>query len=110
MSAEVVNERRRSARAVPAMDVECCLELSTRVKLVDISLSGVLLDAELPLPVGTLAGLRSTLGPGSFRADVKVARIAGSPAPASKGLGAVFTVMDERSRRSLEEFLRKAMQ
>jgi len=39
------------------------------------------------------------------------APIAGLPAGVTlNGLGAMFTTMDERSRRSLEEFLRKASQ
>jgi hypothetical protein len=91
--------------------VECRLELRTRVRLLDISLSGALLAAELALPVGAAAQLRSSLGPTTFSSDVQVKRNATlSPAIPLKGLGAAFTAMDDRSRRSLEEFLRKASQ
>lgn len=91
--------------------VECRLELRTRVRLIDISLSGALLAAELALPVGAPAQLRSSLGPAVFSSDVQVRRnVALSPGIPLKGLGAEFTTMDERSRRSLEDFLRKASQ
>jgi hypothetical protein len=91
--------------------VDCRLELRTRVRLLDISLSGALLAAELALPVGAGAQLRSSLGPGTFSSNVQVKRnvtlSAGIPL---QGLGAAFTGMDDRSRRSLEDFLRKASQ
>jgi len=91
--------------------VECCLNLRTRVRMLDISLSGVLLAAELALPTGAAADLRSGLGAASFRADVQVRRTLGVTAGTfSNGIGAMFTTMDERSRRSLEDFLRKASQ
>jgi hypothetical protein len=91
--------------------VECQLELRTRVRLLDISLSGALLAAELALPVGAPAQLRSSLGPATFAADVQVKRnVTLSQGIPLKGLGTAFTTMDERSRRSLEDFLRKASQ
>ncbi len=77
--------------------------------MVDISLSGALLAAELPVAAGASAQLRSALGAHPFCTDVQVRRTTGLPAgtPMS-GIGAVFTTMDDRSRRSLEDFLRKA--
>jgi hypothetical protein len=81
------------------------------VRLLDISLSGALLAAELAVPVGAPAQLRSSLGATAFSSDVAVKRnVALSPGIPLKGLGAVFTTMDERSRKSLEDFLRKASQ
>jgi hypothetical protein len=104
-------ERRQMPRVALDSGVECRLELRTRVRLLDISLSGALLAAELALPVGAAAQLRSSLGPTTFSSDVQVKRNATlSPAIPLKGLGAAFTAMDDRSRRSLEEFLRKASQ
>ena len=101
-------ERRQTPRVVVG-DIECRLDLRTRVRLLDISLSGSLLAAEVELPVGASAQLRSALGASGFRTDVQVRRTVGLPAGVRlNGLGAVFTRMDERSRRSLEDFLRKA--
>jgi hypothetical protein len=111
MSVDQRKERRQSPRVALESAVECRLELRTRVRLIDISLSGALLAAELVLPVGAPAQLRSTLGPSPFISGVQVQRnVALSAAVPLQGLGAAFTEMDERSRRSLEDFLRKASQ
>jgi hypothetical protein len=102
-------ERRQTARVDLGGRVECRLDFRTRVRLIDISLSGGLLAVEQPLPVGTPAHLQSGLGAGAFNAGVQVRRSVGLPAALPlKALGAVFTGMDERSRRTLEDFLRKA--
>jgi PilZ domain len=105
------SERRLSPRIPLAGDVECRVDLRTRVRMLDISLGGALLAAELAVPVGASAELRTGLGATAFRADVQVRRAVGLPAAVTlNGLGAMFTTMDERSRRSLEDFLRKASQ
>ena len=104
-------ERRQTPRVALGSDIECRLDLRTRVRLLDISLSGALLAAELAVPAGASAQLRSGLGASAFRSDVQVRRTVGlPPGVTTNGLGAVFTSMDERSRRSLEDFLRKASQ
>jgi PilZ domain len=111
MSSGFTTERRQTPRVALGGGIECRLDLRTRVRLLDISLSGALLAAELGLPVGASAQLRSGLGASAFRTDVQVRRSVGLPPGVPlKGLGAVFTTMDERSRRSLEDFLRKASQ
>jgi len=104
-------ERRQSPRVALDSGVECRLDLRTRVRMLDISLGGALLAAEAALPIGATAELRTGLGPSSFKTEVQVRRSVGLPAGvALNGLGAMFTTMDERSRRSLEDFLRKASQ
>jgi len=81
----------------------------SRVRLLDISVSGALLGAEVRLPVGTRAHLRSAITATAFSPDIQVCRHADAASRSSAvGLGAVFTTMDERSRRSLEDFLKKA--
>lgn len=104
-------DRRQSPRITIDSGVECRLDLRTRIRMLDISLGGALLAAELALPVGANAELRTGLGASAFRTDVQVRRSVGLPAGvAANGLGAMFTTMDDRSRRSLEDFLRKASQ
>jgi hypothetical protein len=111
MSTEYGSERRQAPRVALASGVECRLELRTRVRLLDISVSGALLAAELAVPVGVPARLQSSLGSTAFHSDVQVRRnVPLSPGIPLKGLGAAFTSMDEKSRRSLEDFLRKASQ
>jgi PilZ domain len=105
---ETDEQRRRSPR-VAAQGIECRLEMRTKVRLVDISLSGALLSADAPLPVGTRAQLRAGVGAGSFCPDIRVERLGSrSDQGVALGWGTVFLDMDEASRRSLENFLRKA--
>lgn len=109
MTAEYTPERRRTPRAVLHPSTECRLEMRTRVRLVDISLTGALLASDAPLPIGARAQLRTTVTASSFTPAVQINRIADATGQAAGcALGAVFTAIDERSRRSLEEFLRKA--
>jgi hypothetical protein len=102
-------ERRHGPRVTLEADVQCRLELRTRVRLLDISLTGALMGTDVTLPVGAKAHLRSAIAATSFSPDVQVRRQADvSGRNATVGIGAVFVAMDERSQRSLEEFLRKA--
>ena len=102
-------ERRRVPRVAIDDRRECRLEVRTRVRLVDISLTGALLLSDAQLPVGTRAHMQAGVGASPFAPDVEVQRIVDRHNRESKpALGAVFVGMDEKSRRSLEEFLRKA--
>ncbi len=104
-------ERRRARRVTSGSGLECRLEMRTRVRLVDISLSGALLVSESQLPVGTRAQLHAGVGAAPFAPEVQVQRVADRTTQTpGLSLGAVFVGMSEKSRRSLEEFLRKASQ
>jgi PilZ domain len=100
-------DRRRSPRVLLPQDEECSLQLRTRVRLLDISASGALVESDVPLPVGATGQLRFALAGAAYTPTVQIRRRAGSPAR-DLNLGTVFTSMDESSRRRLEEFLRKA--
>jgi len=85
------------------------MALRHRVQLLDISLSGALLACQDPIPVGTHGRLRAGLTGGSFDADFEVRREHPKVAAIRHtGLGALFLSMDDASRRSLEQFLRRA--
>jgi len=102
-------ERRRVPRVAVDDGLECRLEVRSRIRLVDISLTGALLAGDAALPVGTRAQLRAGVGPAPFAPEVEVSRQADRQGrETNPALGAVFVGMDERSRRSLEDFLRKA--
>ncbi|HEY7497077.1 MAG TPA: PilZ domain-containing protein [Vicinamibacterales bacterium] len=101
------SDRRRSPRVMLPEDEQCDLQLRTRVRLVDISATGALVEAEVPLPVGARGQLRFALAGASYSPTVQIRRRAGSAAR-ELNLGTVFTSMDEASRKRLEEFLRKA--
>jgi hypothetical protein len=99
-------ERRRQPRWPAGDDLECRVEVHRRVRLLDISGTGALLEAAARLPVGTHGHLRIGIGP-TFTPDIEIRRVAGGEPP-TVAMGAIFTAMDDRSRRSLEAFLSKA--
>jgi hypothetical protein len=102
-------DRRQMPRAPVSCAIECRLDLRTRVRLLDISVSGALLAAEVPLPIGAAGNLRAGLDAGPFGAQVEVKRsVVVSHEPSLSGLATVFIAMDDRSRHALEAFLRKA--
>jgi len=100
-------DRRRSPRVLLPEDEECSLQLRTRVRLVDISATGALVESNLPLPVGSHGQLRFALAGASYAPTVQIRRRAGSQVR-DLSLGTMFTSMDDTSRRRLEEFLKKA--
>ncbi len=101
-------ERRRAPRMVLQFEEAIGIELRHRARFMDISLNGALLACDVKLPVGTHAKLRAGFASPCV-ADIVVRRHDNRAGPdGSVGLGAVLVSMDDRSRRSLEQFLRKA--
>jgi hypothetical protein len=107
-SEETGAERRRVPRVDVDGELECRFELRTRIRLLDISLTGALLASDAQLPVGTKAHLEAGVGSTPFAPEVQVRRVVTRGADSNGGLGTAFVGMDETSRRSLEAFLRKA--
>jgi hypothetical protein len=99
-------ERRRWPRVALAEEY-CRLQVRTRVRLLDVSASGALLASDIPLPVGTMGQLRFALAGDAFSPAVQVRRRAMS-GDHQFLVGSIFTSMEDRSRRRLEEFLRRA--
>jgi len=106
MNAEQDMDRRRHPRW-PLSHVRCRLELRTRVRLVDISGTGALLATDVAVPVGTAGHLRAGIGP-AFAPAIEVMRQMSTGQRPSLAMGTIFTSMDDQSRQSLEEFLKKA--
>lgn len=100
-------ERRRTPRAELLPDQTVRVELRHRVQLVDISLSGALVAGDAELPVGARGHFRAGLASTPFSAEVTVRRHQPRPLARQVGLGTTFSSMDEQSRRSLEQFLRR---
>jgi hypothetical protein len=102
-------ERRRLPRVEVSDGVRpvCRLQLRTRIRLLDISLSGALLSSDAQLPVGTRGHLSAAVGAAPFSSDVQVKRLT-DHGGRDTGLGTMFIEMDEVSRKSLERFLEKA--
>jgi hypothetical protein len=103
-------ERRRLPRVEIDGGPECHLDMRTRVRLVDVSLSGALLAADIRLPVGARGTLRTGVAAGPFTPVVAIQRCVArqEPGQPAVSLGATFVEMDAPSRQSLEAFLEKA--
>jgi hypothetical protein len=108
MTWDGVQERRREPRVDVPDDFDCSFEMRARVRLVDISATGVLLQSDAVLPVHTVGQLKAILANSRFSPSVEVRR--NSPLPRNEGshLGTVYVGMDDGSRKSLDAFLQKA--
>ena len=100
------SERRRVPRCAPRPDVRCRVDVRMRVRMVDISATGALLVTETVPAVGTTALLKSALGAGTFACEVQIRRT-GITSGAS-AVGVSFSAIDDRDRRNLDQFLKKA--
>ncbi len=98
-------ERRRSPRVVLRDPAECSIPLRTRVKLLEISLTGALVTTDLPLAPGASGQLRFALAGALCTASVTVRRCVRGSGGAVE-VGAMFTSMDDATRRHLEGFLK----
>jgi hypothetical protein len=108
MSWDGVHDRRRTRRLTVDARFDCRFELRARVRLLDISASGVLLASDATLPVESAAQLKAVLATARFSPNLKVRRIAPLPRNEGTHLGTVFADMDAESQRSLDAFLKKA--
>ena len=73
------------------------------VRLLDISLGGVLLESTHPVELGTRATLRFNFGGVPFTADVQVERLDSSGAD-RYSIGASFVALSKQDQRVIERF------
>ena len=102
-----MEERRRS----PRFDVDggelAVLPISLSVRLLDISLSGVLVQSSQNAKEGSRGRLRLDLAGRPFAADVEVRRIAQGPGGRGYKIGARFLDLTDDQRQILEGFTRQ---
>ena len=101
-------ERRRTPRVAMDGRHEFRLGRRLRVRVVDISGSGVLLAAEDRLPVGSTARLQISLGGAQFEGQLIVKREQAHESSTTHFCGAVLTPAQPRHQDALEQFLRRA--
>ena len=104
---DLAPDRRRSPRTVIADTELTVLAFPVPVRLVDISLSGVLLESTHPVELGTRGTLRFNFGGAPFSADVEVERLtslSSPPAPARFAIGATFVALTQQDQRVIERF------
>jgi len=99
-------DRRRVPRAVIADTELSVLAFPIPVRLLDISLGGVLLEASHPVELATRGTLRFNFGGVPFSADVRVERM--EPQAQSDAerftIGASFVALSREDQRVIERF------
>lgn len=105
---EMSPDRRRAPRAVIADTELSVLAFPVPVRLVDISLSGVLLESTHPVELGTRGTLRFNFAGVPFSADVEVQRltdVSSRPSPRPRfAIGAAFVALSRQDQRVIERF------
>jgi hypothetical protein len=81
--------------------------VQSRVRVLEVSLTGMLLASDVALPPGTRMHLRTFLDGRGFAADVQVQRTTRSERSAAES-SVAFVWMDGESQQNLEQFLRRA--
>jgi hypothetical protein len=106
---DAVLERRRTPRVEIVSGQHLAVRGGITVRLLDISLTGVLLSAPTELEIGRLAYLRTMLGGSMFEAELRICRIAPDPASDRLGqrvcIGAMFVSLDDENRHTIQRFL-----
>jgi hypothetical protein len=104
---EITSDRRRVPRAVIDDTELSVLAFPVAVRLLDISLGGVLLEASHPVDLGTRGTLRFSFGGVPFSADVRVERIhsaRGGSGDERYSIGAAFVALSRHDQRVIERF------
>ena len=100
-----MEERRRFPRHDTAGQL-ATVPASVNVRVLDISVAGVLLHSSESIAAGTKGNLRLHLDGSAFRADVQVQRVAAAPAgTAGYRLGATFVGLSPDLRQLIERFM-----
>ena len=98
-------DRRRVPRAALADTELSVLAFPIPVRLLDISLGGVLLESTHAVELATRGTLRFNFGGIPFSADVKVERIERQSGPAGRfAIGASFVALSRQDQRVIERF------
>jgi hypothetical protein len=99
-------ERRRVPRAVIADTELSVLAFPLPVRLLDISLGGVLFESSNPVELGTRATLRLNFGGSPFSVAVKVERVqsARTGVDGRYLVGASFVALSRDDQRVIERF------
>ncbi len=105
----VMEERRRAPRFSLQRGELAVLPYSVSVRVLDISLAGVLLQCSQRVKVGARGRLRLNVGGTPVMADVEVRRIMTGPVPRDTDyrIGALFVGISREHRQVIERFTRQ---
>jgi hypothetical protein len=96
-------ERRQAARFEADGEL-AILPTPLNVRVLDISMGGVMLGLSRSVDLGARGRLRINLGGSTFAADVQVQRVTAGTGDAFH-VGAMFVNLDDASRQMIERFM-----
>jgi hypothetical protein len=97
-----MEERRRSPRR-PVRGQSMAVPVAESVRVLDLSIAGVLLETASPPDLGAIAKLKFSVGGEPLAADVEVKRV--TAGPGGYRVGARFVEMTPAHRRLIERFM-----
>ncbi len=100
--AESFVERRQGPRVPVSDGVKSDRTVAISVRVLDLSLNGLLVVSSQPLEVGQYARISTRLGDHGIEADVIVRRV--SAEEGSYRVGARFVSLDEATRETMRQF------
>jgi len=102
----MINERRRAARYPTNAGEIVLLPFPVNVQVMDISVAGVLVQANRPIEVGTRGSLRLNIDGTVFQAEVSVRRVASTATgnDLTYRIGAEFVRIAPEHRQVIERF------
>ena len=95
-------ERRRAVRHVVTGVAEAGIMATNSVRVVDISVGGVLLASTRPALVGSRGRLSLTIGGNPLAAEVEIRRVVESPDHTGFSIGAMFIGITPGQRETIE--------
>ena len=101
-----VPERRRAVRFPVEGRAEAGIVSTNSVRIVDISVGGVLLASPRPAPVGTRGRLSLTIGANPLAAEVEIRRVVEAPDRSGFRIGAMFLAITPAQRDTIERLAR----
>lgn len=106
MSEPPVTERRRVPRSIITDTELSVLAFPIPVRLLDVSLAGVLLETSTPFDFGTRGTVRFNFGGIPFTADVRVERVENIRSGPTERfhIGASFVGLNRDDQRVIERF------
>jgi len=99
-------ERRRSFRHVVPQDAVAGITSANSVRVVDISLGGVLLASARPATVGARGRLSLIIGGNPLAAEVEIRRVVETSDHNGFRIGAKFVDITQAQRDAIERFAR----
>ena len=100
-----MEERRRAVRRDVVDGELVCVPAVFNVRVLDISVAGVLLHSNHPVDPGARGRLHLTLDGSPFKAEVQVQRVVEADAAAGYRLGATFVGLGADLRQLVERFM-----